>query len=1791
MTKTNLRVLLAILLAISTSTIQAQLSGTKNIPGDYADLAAAITDLNTQGVGAGGVILNILPGNAQTAPAGGYVIGGAGSAVLTTSSAANPISIIGNGNVLTASASHVAGVLTDAIIKIIGADYVTLNGLLLFENAANIVTTAASNTMTEWGIALLYATTTDGAQNITISNDTIDLNRTYVNTFGIYSNSTHSSTTVGTSATATTTAGSNSGLTIVSSLITDVNLGIVVVGPTAAADYNDGVNIGGNTAITGNVIANFGTNGTFSTYVNVSGTVNGILVRNTKNYNISYNTVSSSNGGVTAGTLNGIQVPANTVTPTGTFTNNINFNSISLTSAAAAGVINGINVGGTSASVTSGININNNNFSNFGHTVAGTAAITFITQGGPHLNQSISNNTFSNISVNTTGSVTFISNSQSLPAAGIKNVNNNSIVTGFTKTGPGGTVTFFTDNGSDPIDATNNLNNNIFSNIVVSGATTVNGFSNTNGGSPIKNIINNTVSNITGGTSAIQGFNINFDAGTTTMTSNTVSNITAAGAITGINFGTSGTNGTTNASQNTIHTLSGSGTGAVTGIIIGGTTGQTRNIFRTKIYNLENTNAGGSVTGINAASSANINIYNNLIGDLRAPNLNAANSLIGINVSGGTNVSLSFNTVYLNATSVGALFGSSAVSASTTPVLAMNNNIFVNTSTSAGATGYTVAYRRSSTTLTSYAAGSNNNLYYAGTPSATNLIFYQGTTAADQDQTLAAFKTRVSPRDLNSVTENPNFLSVAGANANFLHINTAIATQIESGGATVAGIANDFDGDARNGSTPDIGADEFVGIALDMSGPTITHVTVQNTCTAGSRIITATITDASGVPTAGAGLPVAYWNINGGAYIAATGSFAGGNLYQFTIGTGSVSGDVINYYFAAQDNAGTPNISVSPAAGAAGFSSNPPAASTAPSSAYSYLNLGVMSGIKTVGTGGDYATLTAAVAAYNSNCLTGAVVFNLIDANYSASETFPLTINFNPSASSVNTLTIQPATGVAVSVISSNSTALFDLNGAKYVTIKGLNAGGSSLLLRNTSTGGAVVRFINDATNNTLDSLTIESGNTSASSGSIFFSTSTGTTGNSNNNIQNSVIRSDASGVHANTVYSNGSTTALNADNTISGNEILNFTGNAVLVTNSGNGNTWNINQNKFYQTAARTTAINVISIQSGSGHTISGNSIGGAAADRSGVAFTTTGVFNAISLTVGTATPTSVQGNIISNLNVSGGTNQTWGGIFIAGGNVNVGTVTGNRIGTALAVHDTIRVSYDARAIYNTGAGTLNIENNIIGNLAYYRASGDELKGIKSTGGINIIRNNIVRDLKSNASANSTFFLTGIDLQAATAGNVVEKNQVNNLLQTNPAGGSIFNMGMFMGGMTSGEIRKNVIHSIDGQQASLLYGIYKVSGSATYSNNMVSLNPTGIDHFVAGIRDDGAAGTNNWFYNTVYLGGAATTVAPSYAFYRSNAAVADIRNNIFSNFRSGGTGVHVALANVHTTGTGWSSNYNDLFNLNNAHLAQWLGTAPGNSFDLAGFRTASGGDLNSINVQPFFVSPTNLHIDPLQPANASLDNLGTPLAGITTDIDEQARTATPDMGADEFTTGVIPVTIEYFRGSKQSTGNRLDWKVSCYNSPSTTMTLERSADGRRFTAINVQTETATRCLQPFDHLDAAPLQGINYYRLKSVDANGKVSYSNIVALLNQVKGFELISMVPNPVINTAIFKVSSAVDSKMTLLISDATGRKLSTQSVQILAGENQLQFNFSSLAAGTYQVTGFSPDGQVRTLRFVKQ
>ena len=403
---------------------------------------------------------------------------------------------------------------------------------------------------------------------------------------------------------------------------------------------------------------------------------------------------------------------------------------------------------------------------------------------------------------------------------GTLNTNNN-IVSNIVRTGASGT--FRGVKAATPVGlwtCTGNLVENIsYSTVASTGS--IDGIFDANSATLI-NISSNIIRNLsTPTTGTINGIRINTITGTHTCNNNQVYNFsTTAGGVGGATFaGISFSVGNLSASGNTIYALNSTGStggtgGAITGFFQGG--GTTNTIFNNKIYNLSSSSTGVTVYGMNISGGTTNTIYNNIIGDLRASAANLANAIRGIDVA-STNANIYNNTVRINATSTGVNFGTSAFNTSSVVNLDLKNNIFINTSVANG-TGFTAAYRRSTAVLTAYNNASNNNLFYAGIPSVTNLIFYDGT---NSDQTLAAFKARVTPRETLAISEIPTFVSTNGVDATFLHIDTVAPTAIESGGTAIGSVITDFDNNIRQGSigyigtgsAPDIGADEFEGVS------------------------------------------------------------------------------------------------------------------------------------------------------------------------------------------------------------------------------------------------------------------------------------------------------------------------------------------------------------------------------------------------------------------------------------------------------------------------------------------------------------------------------------------------------------------------------------------------------------------------------------------------------------------------------------------------------------------------------------------------------------------------------------------------------------------------------------------------------------------------------------------------------------------------------------------------------------------------------------------------------------------
>ncbi|MEO6741180.1 MAG: cadherin-like beta sandwich domain-containing protein [Chthoniobacteraceae bacterium] len=492
-----------------------------------------------------------------------------------------------------------------------------------------------------------------------------------------------------------------------------------------------------------------------------------------------------------------------------------------------------------------------------------------------------------------------------------------------------------------------------------------------------------------------------------------------------------------------------------------------------------------------------------------------------------------------------------------------------------------------------------------------------------------------------------------------------------------------------------------------------------------------------------------------------------------------------------------------------------------------------LSGTRSIGPTGDYASITAAIADVQAQTLGGPLVLELQSDYVSTVETFPLTISALNGASATNTVTIRPASGATGLSITSAATtaATVDLNGAQYVTFDGRpggvgsNAGSgvgtaSQLTIRNSVTIGVAVRFINDASNNTLRYLTLQSVNTFPSLGTVVFGSTTGANGNDNNTLDHCDL-SDGGITPLNGLYAQGnSTTAAqnNSGNTVSNCNICNFSSssysypftNATGVQLQGGNTDWNITGNSFYQTASRAAiphfseSVIPIYIENslGNNFTVTGNFIGGSAPGAGGTPWTATGgtstyIFQGIRLAVGTTTPSSVHGNTIRNFIWTSSAAATtlpgvWSGIYVNAGSVNIGTVTGNTIGSGNGT-DSISVTTSGDGgtsfgISSSSNGTLAIANNNIGSITVNGSFGfvsASLTGIQVTAGANTISNNV---LGSTTTANS---LNAANSSTSTTGQQVTGILSSSSLNASITGNTVANLNNnYAGTAAEGQIR-----------------------------------------------------------------------------------------------------------------------------------------------------------------------------------------------------------------------------------------------------------------------------------------------------------------------------------------------------------------------------------------------------------------
>ena len=150
---------------------------------------------------------------------------------------------------------------------------------------------------------------------------------------------------------------------------------------------------------------------------------------------------------------------------------------------------------------------------------------------------------------------------------------------------------------------------------------------------------------------------------------------------------------------------------------------------------------------------------------------------------------------------------------------------------------------------------------------------------------------------------------------------------------------------------------------------------------------------------------------------------------------------------------------------------------------------------------------------------------------------------------------------------------------------------------------------------------------------------------------------------------------------------------------------------------------------------------------------------------------------------------------------------------------------------------------------------------------------------------------------------------------------------------------------------------------------------------------------------------------------------------------------------------------------------------------------------------------------------------------------------------------------------------------------------LERSTDGKQFEAITrIAGNGTTNALHHYSFLDTKPATGINYYRLRQIDYDGKATVSPVVsAVLTQQNANLVIN--GNPVADELHATLTAETATTLTVALFAIDGKLIQTQTIAAQAGRNEITANTANLPQGSYLLKVTNERGISYIARFVKE
>ena len=182
-----------------------------------------------------------------------------------------------------------------------------------------------------------------------------------------------------------------------------------------------------------------------------------------------------------------------------------------------------------------------------------------------------------------------------------------------------------------------------------------------------------------------------------------------------------------------------------------------------------------------------------------------------------------------------------------------------------------------------------------------------------------------------------------------------------------------------------------------------------------------------------------------------------------------------------------------------------------------------------------------------------------------------------------------------------------------------------------------------------------------------------------------------------------------------------------------------------------------------------------------------------------------------------------------------------------------------------------------------------------------------------------------------------------------------------------------------------------------------------------------------------------------------------------------------------------------------------------------------------------------------------------------------------------------LPISLISFVASVVNKSALLEW-VTTSEVSFNKFIVEKSTSDNSFIPIAIITSKHLNTGNNYSYSDEAPLQNIQYYRLKMMDNGGSFKYSSVVKLISIDSRLPSISIYPNPVKHILKITLKDAFSNSYKVRITTMTGVLVYSKSKITLSG-NTLTIDVANFTSGFYVIALTDEKGNIIKEKFVKE